>query len=152
MSDLYGVPRRRIIGEGFFWIVVVIGLILALTVGGLAWRYVIAAPKGKVEAREQIQSGPFRIAAYDRFFNLCAAVQSDEATIAALQAELKTKPPASRVTQINASITGLRSGRAEKINQYNADARKDYTIGQFRASGLPYQLFIEREATECVVG
>lgn len=116
-----------------------------------AFRWVTAEPRGKLEARETIQSGPFRIAAYDLFFNRCAQVQSDEATIRALQQELKTNPPASRVTQVHATIAALRSGRAEKINQYNADARKDYTIGQFRASGLPYQLFIESEVTTCVI-
>lgn len=116
-----------------------------------AFRWVTAEPRGKLEAREQIQSGPFRIAAYDLFFNRCAQIQADEATIIALKEELKTNPSQSRVEQINASITALRSGRAEKINQYNADARKDYTIGQFRASALPYQLFIESEVTECVI-
>lgn len=151
MSDMYGVSRKRLVGETGFWIVLVSGVIVLLTLLGLGWRYVLAEPKGKVQAREQIQSGSSRIAAYNHFFDLCAQVQSDEATISSLNQELTTGPSESRRGQIQASLTALRSARAEKINQYNADARKDYTIGQFRSSGLPYTLDPTAEATQCVV-
>lgn len=128
----------------------VIVLIIALTLGGLVWRYVIAEPRGKVQQEEILQQGQNRIARYDHFFNLCAAVQSDENTMEALRDELATNPPADRVTQINATITALRSGRAEKINQYNVDARKSGTIAQFRSSDLPYQLDMTTEVTLCI--
>lgn len=149
MSDLYGVSRRRIVGETSFWILIVLGAIVLLTLLGLGWRYVLADPKGRVQAQEQIKSGPSRIAAYNHFFDLCAGVQSDEATMASLREELTTGPSESRRGQIQATLTALRSARAEKINQYNADARKDYTIGQFRSSGLPYTLDATLEATSC---
>lgn len=128
-------------------------LLLALVWGVIyGVRWVTAEPKGALEAREQIKgSGTFRIAAYNHFYNLCAAVKSDEATIEALNQELATNPSEKRVGQINASITALRSGRAEKINQYNADASKDYTIGQFRSSNLPYQLDSSQEVTLCAI-
>jgi hypothetical protein len=137
------------IGVGAF--VLIITLVIALTAAGLLWRYVIAEPRGKVEQEEILQQGQNRIARYDHFFNLCAGVQSDEATIAALKQELATNPRAQRVEQINATITALRSGRAEKINQYNADARKSGTLAQFRSSDLPFQLNLAEEATTCVV-
>jgi hypothetical protein len=149
MSDLYGVSRRRIVGETSFWILIVLGAIVLLTLLGLGWRYVLADPKGRVQAQEQIKSGSSRIAAYNHFFDLCAGVQSDEATMASLREELTTGPSESRRGQIQATLTALRSARAEKINQYNADARKDYTIGQFRSSGLPYTLDATLEATSC---
>jgi hypothetical protein len=151
MSDIYGASRRRIIGETWFWVVVTLVGVLVIVAVIFGVRWATAPARGQLAAREQIQSGTFRIAAYDRFFDLCAAVQSDEATIVALREELTTGPPPSRVTQINASITALRSGRAEKINRYNGDARKDYTIGQFRSNGLPYQLSANQEATTCTV-
>jgi len=149
MSDLYGVSRRRIVGETTFWILLALAAVVILTLLGLGWRYILADPKGKVQAQEQIKSGPSRIAAYNHFFDLCAAVQSDESAMQSLRDEMKTDPPPSRVTQINASLTALRSARAEKINQYNADARKDYTIGQFKSSGLPFTLVLTQEVTRC---
>lgn len=148
MSDMYGVPRRRLVGEAWFWIVMVV--VAALAIGALTFaiRWVTAGPKGQLQAREQIQSGNSRIAAYNHFFDLCAAVQTDEATIKAQQDELATGPSESRRGQIHANIAALTAARAEKINQYNADARKDYTIGQFRSSGLPYTLGDSKE-TSC---
>jgi hypothetical protein len=140
----------KIAGISLLAIVVTAALVVGLTAAGLAWRYVIAEPRGKVQQEEILQRGQNRIARYDHFFNLCAAVQSDEATIGALTQELATDPPVSRVTQINATITALRSGRAEKINQYNADARKSGTIAQFRSSDLPFQLVHTEEVTSCV--
>ena len=140
------------IGIGVVAFVVIIGLAIALTAGGLLWRYVIAEPRGKVEQEEILQQGQNRIAQYDYFFNLCAGIQSDEATIRALFEELNSNPPpsASRRDQIRATITGVRSGRAEKVNQYNADARKSGTIAQFRSSSLPFFINSAEEITTCV--
>jgi hypothetical protein len=106
--------------------------------------------RGKTGQIERTRANPaFRIASYDSFYNACAAVQSDEATISALKEELTTHPSPARVEQIQASLTALRAGRAEKINNYNADARKTATAGQFRASDLPYQLDRNAEETSC---
>jgi hypothetical protein len=38
------------------------------------------------------------------------------------------------------NIAALQSLRHQAIQEYNANASKDYTIGQFRDAGLPYQL------------
>ena len=149
MSDLYGTPRRTIVRETWFWVAMAFILILAILAVTWVVRYYSADERGRVQARESIQSGPSRIAAYNHFFDLCAAVQTDEATIQAQREELTTNPSESRRGQIQANIAALKSGRAEKINSYNADARKDYTIGQFRSSGLPFQLDPTQEATSC---
>lgn len=140
------------------WIAASIGafvLVAALMVGGFAFNWFTAEPRGALEAREQILgSGDFRIQAYDRFFNQCAAIQSDEGRIQSLQTELETTNPSpSRVGQINASLTAIRSSRLEKINEYNADAGRNYTVGQFRDSDLPYNIDPNNEGpTECVLG
>lgn len=152
MSDLYGVPRKRIIGEGSFWIVVVLVLSLLLTIGGLGWRYVIAGPKGAVQAREQIKSGSSRIASYNHFFDLCAAVQATEGVLAASYVELDTAEGKDR-DRVRTNLTGLLAQRARSVAQYNADARKGYTIGQFRDSGLPFELpatYTNGVTTSCV--
>lgn len=152
MSDDLYVPKTQKgwYGNGVLWvlgILAVIGLV-ALIVFGVRW--ITAPAKGKLQAREQINSGNFRIAAYDQFFNQCVSVQTKEAAIEALEQELATNPSAQRKEQINASLTANRIGRVSDIRQYNADAEKSYTVGQFRASKLPFQLDPTAKETTCV--
>lgn len=107
--------------------------------------------RGETEAIEQTRAdGDFRISAYNRFFDLCSAVQADEDRIAAQRQELELASE-SRAEQIRANITALQGSRAEKIRTYNADASKDFTVGQFRDSNLPYQLNINDESTTCAL-
>lgn len=108
--------------------------------------------RGGTEQIEKTKgSGDYRIASYDHFFNLCASVQSKEATIDALEKELSRKPDPSesRTEQIYAAITANEAIRAETINQYNVDAKKEATVGQFRASNLPYELNANAKETQC---
>jgi hypothetical protein len=135
---------------------ITLGILAGIAGIALIWgaaygvRWVTAEPRGALEAREQIKGqGEFRVAAYDHFFSLCVAVQEDEGTIAALQQELDTKPSAGRVEQINASIAALRANRTRSIRQYNADAQRDYTVGQFRDADLPASLNPNEEETTC---
>jgi hypothetical protein len=117
--------------------------LVALVIGvwalafGISW--FTAGPKGKLEARQQILSGQYRIAAYDHFFDLCVSVQNAEASLDAQNAELVDATGDDR-ERIKANIAALTAVRLGGINQYNADALKDKQIGQFRASGLPQQL------------
>ena len=149
MSNIYGTSRKRIVGETWFWVAMGFALILVVVFAVGITRWVTADARGRLQAREQILSGPARIAAYNHFFDLCAQVQSDEATMRALNDELKGAPPEIRKNQIAVTLTALVAGRAEKINQYNADARKDYTIGQFRNLALPFTLDINQKETTC---
>lgn len=144
--------QKGLFGNIFLWVLGVILIIGVASAIVFITDWGSAPVRGKLQARQQINSGSYRIAAYDHFFDLCASVQSKEGSIAALQQELKTKPPQDRVTQINASITALRAARIDDIRQYNADAAKSYTEGQFRASSLPYQLNVNDKETTCVVG
>lgn len=142
------------------WVVIggVVAIIVVLILAAMAvfgfglFQRGTADFRGGTKAIEKTKgSGDFRIAAYDHFFNLCAAVQSDEASIDSLKEELNTNPSDGRKEQVQASMTALRSSRAEKINQYNADAHKDFTVGQFRDSQLPFTLDRNSEATTCTV-
>jgi len=142
----------RGIGAGVAAIIGLILIGLAVFWTGYALEWWLAEPKGRLEARKEIQSGDFRIAAYDHFFNLCSAVQADEGRISALSEELALVEPGSRrETQVQASLTAVRSSRIEKIQRYNADAARDYTVGQFRDSDLPYRLNPNQENTSCAV-
>lgn len=117
------------------------------------WRWATAGPVGQLEAREEILSGATRITAYNHFFDLCASVQANEAALAASIDELSATTRPEDQERIRTNITGLTAQRARAIAQYNADARKSYTIGQFRSLSLPYELppstFKKGELTSC---
>lgn len=105
---------------------------------------------GENQKKLQVEgNGSFRTSAYDHFFDLCASVQATEDKIRINKDELTSKPDAQRADVLHANITALESVRAEAIRQYNQDARKSYTIGQFRASDLPFELDPTDRSTSC---
>lgn len=140
MNEFY-VPRTH---KGAFsviagWVIALVVLGSVITVSLWAAGVIFAPQIGKGEARKQINSGSFRIAAYDHFFDLCAAVQGQEAALDAQYTE-RTTATGDDLQRVQANIAGISAQRGRSIAQYNADARKSYTVGQFRASDLPYQL------------
>jgi hypothetical protein len=133
-----------------------IGLVVLLLLGAMylfgfgLFQRSTAGFRGKTGVIERTKGDPsFRIASYDHFFDQCASVKSDEGTIKFLEEELKTGPSEQRREQINATLSTLRASRNDKINQYNADAAKAGTQGQFRDSGLPFRLDPSSEETTC---
>lgn len=126
-------------------------LMTAFTFGAGQWIRETAGWSGKTK---QIQAtrgnAQYRIAAYDAFYDSCAAIQDQEVTIAAQMTEyLDSETTSKRKAQIRANISALTANRNELINHYNTDARKEATRGQFRASDLPYQIDRTQEATTC---
>lgn len=118
-------------------------IVLALLIGGIwAFRYYTAGVRGVIGAQEQIQSAPSRIANYNHFFDLCASVQGAEAALDAQYAQLAATQDPKEQARILSNIAGISAQRERSMRQYNADARKDYTAGQFRDSDLPYQLSV----------
>lgn len=111
--------------------------------------YYTADVRGRIAANEQIKSGSNRIAQYDRFFNICASVQALELARDQHRFELAATSNETRREQIRQNINAVNSLRARAITTYNADARKNYTSGQFRDSDLPYEIDLESEYTKC---
>jgi hypothetical protein len=131
-------------------------IIVSLVIGAMAlfgfglFNRATADFRGTNEQIEKTRAdGDYRIAAYDHFYDLCASVQTAENEIKNSEDELDETKDATRRSQIRANITAQKNSRAEKINDYNADARKEGTQGQFRASDLPYQLNVNEEETQC---
>lgn len=124
----------------FLIVLGVVAAILLLAGVGWAWRYYTASVEGKVGASEQIQSAPHRIAAYNHFFDLCAGVRADEVSLDAQTIQLQATTDAFQRTRVQTNITGLIGHRASLIEEYNANARKDYTEAAFRDSDLPFQI------------
>lgn len=157
MYENENVPVGKII---FYSILSIVGiLVLWVALASAIWGFGVATAGifGRGEAHKQIQSAPYRITAYDHFFNLCASIQANEAQIDALLEEQKLYEPGTRdFARVSASLTGVQAARHASISQYNADSSKDYTIGQFRDSDLPYQLpnteYPEGGKTNCRFG
>lgn len=106
--------------------------------------------RGETGQLEQTKANSdYRIASYDDFYDSCASVQSLESKITNMKEELEGTEGKQRETVLNTSITASKNKRSELIASYNADARKEATQGQFRASDLPYYIDEEGEKTTC---
>src|SRR5699024_6135465 len=101
--------------------------------------------KGEIE--QSRADADYRINAYDQFNDKCAGIQTLESKITNLSDELEETEDEQRKSVLNTSITASKNKRAELINDYNADARKEATRGQFKASDLPYEIDINEEET-----
>ena len=131
----------------WLWVLAVV-LIVAMPVAVWGIRVLTADIKGAGDQVIQTKgNADYRIAAYDSFYDRCAAIQAKEDSIRNLQLE-REAATGDRVTQIDQSITALRNTRAEQVRQYNADARKADTKAAFLASDLPYAIQITEE-TSC---
>ena len=98
-----------------------------------------------------VANGQYRIANYDKFFNDCAAIQAQEDKIRNTEARETTTGTSSGFTESQKAsiLLALENTRASLIRQYNQDAAKEGTSGQFRDSDLPYNININDKDTQC---
>lgn len=124
-------------GKTVLFVVLAFFVILGVSIGWWEFRVQTAEIKGRGDARIEIQSAKNRIPEYNHFFDVCASVQNAESSLDA-QVERAETDPTNPTVQAN--IAALKAVRMQAIHQYNADAAKSYTSGQFLASNLPYRL------------
>ena len=133
-----------------FAVVIAVALFLAAVYGGGLMQRLTADFRGETGQIEQTQAdADYRISAYDQFYDKSAGIQTLESKITNLSDELEETEDEQRKSVLNTSITASKNKRAELINEYNADARKEATRGQFKASDLPYEVDINEEETTC---
>ncbi|MEI5520724.1 hypothetical protein WB388_08925 [Streptomyces brasiliscabiei] len=139
----------RILGYTILGIVALTlcSLIAIFAFGGVSW---LTAPfRGEVDKKNRTEgSGAFRIATYEEFFDLCAAVQTAEQQQTALQQELDDKPSPERAEKIRTSITAVKAARAESISTYNSKATQEHRTA-FQDADLPYKLDPNTQETQC---
>lgn len=136
----------RDLSRGALVAIVAVVLLIALVAGIWVFRVATADVKGRGDQILKTEgNADYRIAAYDRFYDLCASIQALEDQIAVMSADT-TLPAEQRAT----NILALTNQRNSLIRQYNADARKADTRGNFRASDLPYEIDQTQEHTSCV--
>lgn len=134
------------------WSAIIVAAVVVFAIYGVgAIKRWTADWRGETDVIEQTSAdADYRIAKYNWFFDQCAAIQTKEDELAAAQTELEaTNPSDYRRQQLNTNITAITSARAELINDYNTEARKEDTAANFRASDLPYQIDIDNEETTC---
>lgn len=104
--------------------------------------------RGETGQTEQVLAdADFRIQAYDHFYELCSAIQADEGRIENMESELEQDITDKRRSELQTAVTAVRNARGEKIATYNADARREHTVGQFRANDLPFEIDPDEETT-----
>lgn len=129
--------RNKIIGIS---VLIIIALFVLVFVGW-GWRWLSAPIEGAVGMRERTNDADYRLYSYDHFYNMYAEIQTFEDKIQNQQQYLKTVDIESDEAQrIRRNINALRNRRDAVIRQYNSDARKEESRGQFLADDLPYQV------------
>lgn len=142
---------HRDAARGFRWTVVagVLGILAVLILGAMAvfgfgfFARTTAEFRGETEAREQtVADGGYRNASYEQFYDQCQAIVAIERKIARMQADTSL-PESQRATNVLAQ----QNIRDDLITEYNADAAKSATVGQFRADDLPHRIDPDQETT-----
>jgi hypothetical protein len=138
MTETYNISRRRLIGEAWFWLVIILIFAAVLSFGALGWRYVIAGPKGAVGAREIQQGAQNRVQQQAKFEQLAAdytgyLVQIRNAQAALVTASATTRP------QRETELLGLRQICVTTAQDFNAESRK-YVARDWKSAGLPLTL------------
>ncbi|MGW1436908.1 hypothetical protein ACWD7M_16860 [Streptomyces griseus] len=142
-------PDRTLLGKiALFGLLTFLAFCLLVGVF-FTFRWITADIRGEASKREQtVANGAFRLATYEEFFDLCAAVQTSEQQLAALHTELDGKPGPDREERIRSSITAVTASRAESINTYNSKATQEHRTA-FQDANLPYTLDITTKETQC---
>lgn len=120
--------------------IIIFGVLIGMTAALFGLEVATAGIVGRGKAHIEIQSAPSRIGGYNHFFDLCASVQNAESAIDQQTETLKRTSDPNEISRIQTNIDAQQITRSNGIHQYNADASKNYTIGQFRDSMLPYHL------------
>ena len=126
-------------GYGLLWLVIGVVVLGALVVGGTFFFGSISKSTadflGGVSQTEKVKAdGNYRIANYERFYDMDAAITSLAQQVCVMKANT-TLPADQRET----NVLALTNQRITLVNQYNADARKNDTRANYLASDLPYE-------------
>jgi len=127
-----------------------IGVVLALIVLlvgticlGYGIRYWTAPVLGKIEVQVQTHTAEYMMQAYGNFFDLKATVDANKQSLCNAKATLAETCDAAEQTRLRSVILGIKNQITRDVQTYNADAAKDWTVGQFLDWSLPASLSTE---------
>lgn len=138
MTETYGVSRRRLIGEAWFW--VVIALLSVAAIGISLWAFgVLTAPvRGQAGAFQQQQSALNRVQQQAKFEQIAADYDGYLVQIQNALVAFKTSSPTTR-DQRETELLGLRQICVTTAQAFNAESRK-YLARDWKSAGLPATL------------
>lgn len=110
--------------------IIAILFLIAVPILGFGIRWATADIRGQLQAREEIFSGPSRIARYEEFFNLCNDVIAMKARRDVLEIG------SNEWRGVNGILIGI-------VSDYNSRAGQADTSANFLASNLPYKISSE---------
>jgi len=139
MGDLYGASRRRLIGEAWFWILIVLISVMILTAVGWGIRYATQGPRGAIGARGQQQDANTRVQKQEQFEQLAADFDGYLIKIGIAQDALAAANKAGNEIDAelrSTELIGLKQTCVDAAQQFNAESRK-YTARVWKSAGLP---------------
>jgi len=138
MSDIYGVPRRRILGEAWFWFLMMILAVAVVGIGLWAFRVATAPVRGQAGAFQQKESAVNRVQQQAKFEQIAADYDGYLVQIQNAQVALKSASPETRA-QRETELVGLRQICVTAAQDFNAESRK-YLARDWKSAGLPERL------------
>jgi len=142
VSELYGVSRKRLIGEVWFWIAVVVVLVAVLGIGGWAFGVFTSDIKGAGGAIKQRNSTVNRVQKQEQFEQLAADYDGYIIKIEGLVIAVSTTIDKTDKSLRQTELVGLRQICVDGAQAFNAESRK-YTSRVWKSAGLPASLNAE---------
>ncbi len=138
MSDLYGVSRRRLIGEAWFWVVMFVLVVAVIGIGAWGFSVLTAPVAGQAGAFKQQQSTLNRVQQQAKFEQIAADYDGYLVQIKNAKIALKTASATTR-DQRETELIGLRQVCVSTAQDFNAESRK-YLARVWKSAGLPETL------------
>lgn len=123
-------------------ILIAIGVIV-LMVAPWAIKYYTAEIRGKIDAKEKIESAEHRLYSYEYFYDKYGSIQSYKTTLESQYEVLESAESKKERARIRSNIAGIKSQLRRSIEEYNAEANKIKTKGKFREDDLPVEIEME---------
>lgn len=118
-------------------------VLVIMIVSPWAFKYYTAEIRGKINAKEKIESAEHRLYSYEKFYDMYASIKSYVTALESQKENLKFAETSSERQRIRSNISGIKSQLRRAIEEYNSESRKIKTIGKFKADDLPYKLEYE---------
>lgn len=139
MSDIYGVSRRRIIGEVWLWLILATVTIAAISIGLWAFGVFTSNVAGAGGAIRQKNATVNRVQKQEMFEQLAADYDGYLIKIAAAVTAVKTTTDETDKALRQTELVGLKQVCVDAAQQFNAESHK-YTSRDWKSAGLPGSL------------
>lgn len=136
MSDLYGESRKRIVGETWFWVMLVMSVIAVLGIGIWAFQVATSNVAGAGGAIKQRNSTVNRVQKQEMFEQIAADYDGYLVKIKGLVVAVSTTTDPTDKQLRQTELIGMRQICIDAAQQFNAESRK-YTSRVWKSAGLP---------------